>query len=361
MCSKTEQNTNPLDFCNFKTIMKRLVHIISPAFFGIVIYLLIRLVTDSHSLVNVWVERDWLTNGLELLGSTLIGYIFFAVLNKVHKKYDKKLSLHLNNKTLVQEIFELLAYIYITLNLTATVMAATTDNGLQLADFVVINTIPVLAILLLHTFYRSKFYLKEYVANAALLQEVKNDKLATELQFLKAQYHPHFLFNALNTVYFQMDESTAKAKETIEKLSDLLRYQLYEDQQVLVPIEKEVTFIKRYIALQKERLSTSAIIEEDFELIEGKIYPLLLMPLVENAFKYVSGKEKKVRVSTRLKKGAFCFEIRNSSEQIETQKEEGGIGLAHLHRRLELLYKKGANLTLKTENKQFVANLTLPL
>ena len=341
--------------------MKRFLKVLFPGLAGIAIYLLIRLITDSQSLVNVWQERDWLTNVIELIVSFSIGYIIFYLLRRIRLKYDRKLAHDLQVSLLYKEVMELLLYTYIVLNLTATMMATFTDNGLQLADFVIINTVPVLVILLIHAIYRSKFYMKEYIANQTLLQEIENDKLDTELQFLKAQYHPHFLFNALNTVYFQMDESTIRAKETLEKLSDLLRYQLYEDQQTVVPLDKELAFISRYVALQKERQPESATITEQFEAVEGKIYPLLLMPLVENAFKYASGNKKEITFKAVIQDNRFCFEAINSIQNVEASEKEGGIGISNLQRRLELLYKNSYDLQRSSDEHYYYAKLMLPI
>lgn len=341
--------------------MKKLLNILLPGLAGIIIYLLIRLITDTQSLVNVWLERDVFTNAIEIVVSFTIGYIIFIVLKSIRRKYDKKLTEELKISLLYREVLELLFYAYLALNLTATVMAIYTDNGLQLADFVIINTVPILAILVIHAIYRSKFYMREYIGNQTLLQEIENDKLDTELKFLKAQYHPHFLFNALNTVYFQMDESTDRAKQTLERLSDLLRYQLYEDQQSVVPIDKELDFISQYVALQKERQPESAKIVASFDRIDGMIYPLLLMPIVENAFKYASGDQREIEIKAGLLNGNFYFETRNSILSTDKPGEASGIGLSHLKRRLELLYKDKFELELIPDEHNFSAKLTLPI
>jgi Putative regulator of cell autolysis len=113
-------------------------------------------------------------------------------------------------------------------------------------------------------------------------------QVETELKFLKAQFHPHFLFNALNTIYFQIDEKNETPRRTIEQLSDLLRYQLYDVNQA-VTIEQEINFLLTYINLQKVRMKESLKLDVNFnpELKNQKIHSLLLFPLVENALKYV--------------------------------------------------------------------------
>ena len=131
---------------------------------------------------------------------------------------------------------------------------------------------------------------KDYAEQRIQLEKIKNDQLQTELKFLKSQYHPHFLFNALNTVYFQIDESNKAPRRTLEMISELLRYQLYGGNQK-VSILQEIDYLKTYIALRKLRMSERLRLRVEFppELNELNIYPLLFLPLVENAFKYVGG------------------------------------------------------------------------
>lgn len=104
------------------------------------------------------------------------------------------------------------------------------------------------------------------------------------------QYHPHFLFNALNTIYFLIDEENEEAIEAVELLSDLLRYQLY-DINMKVTIEEEIDYLRTYIQFQRLRMTKRLQFEESFnpELTGQKIHPLLFLPLLENAFKYIGG------------------------------------------------------------------------
>lgn len=341
--------------------MKRFFRRVQPGLIGVFIYLLIRLVTDSHSREIVWMKRGWQINAIELISSFLIGYVIFFLIKRVQNKYDLLFRENLKVSLLFKEAGELFVYSIVGLNLTATVMAATTDNGLQLADLVVINLIPTMVILILHAFYRSRYYLNAYTHNLTLLEKIKNDKLSTELEFLKGQYHPHFLFNALNTVYFQMDESKAKAKETIEKLSELLRYQLYEDQQEKISVSKELEFVNRYMALQKERLPETVSIYINWEQPKGEIYPMILMPLVENACKYVGGRKKEIKIAAHSENETFVFEVVNSLEAPASSFKENGIGLSHLKRRLNLLYKDNHLLDTYAEEGFFIGKLSVPI
>jgi LytS/YehU family sensor histidine kinase len=194
------------------------------------------------------------------------------------------------------------------------------------------------------------------------IEKISNDQLQTELRFLKAQYHPHFLFNALNTVYFQMDEDVSRAKQTIEELSELLRYQLY-DQQQQVSIRQELQYLQSYIYLQKSRMNDHLNLQVEFdEGLDGQqVYPLLLLPLVENAFKYAGG-EYWINISARLNNGQLQFEVSNAKPDIiPERKGRSGIGLDNLQRRLALLYPNRHTLAIHDNGKSFTANLNIGL
>jgi LytS/YehU family sensor histidine kinase len=179
----------------------------------------------------------------------------------------------------------------------------------------------------------------------------------TELKFLKAQYHPHFLFNALNTIYFQMDENTGAAKESIEKFSELLRYQLY-DQQQTVAVSQEIRYLVNFIQLQQTRSSEKLQLEVFFdERLNGQqVYPLLFLPLVENAFKYVGG-DYHIRIDGRVEGPEIRFEVGNSVPKEVPIRKEGGIGLENLRRRLELLYPGRHSLVAEKKDGNFDATL----
>ena len=192
------------------------------------------------------------------------------------------------------------------------------------------------------------------------IEKMKNENLQTELKFLKAQYHPHFLFNALNTIYFQMDDDVPGAKKTVGKFSELLRYQLY-DQQGLVRVQKELNHLKNFVDVQKERMSEKLNFEWKIDegLRDGKVYPLLFLPLVENAFKYVGGRYE-INIAAYKENDRISFIVRNSTCK-KQQNNKTGIGLENLKRRLTLLYPNNHSLTAKGDEDIFIAELKIPL
>lgn len=207
-------------------------------------------------------------------------------------------------------------------------------NGIVIADVVV-----VLFAFLTYQGTRLRQWEEAYADQHLLLEKIKNDQLQTELKFLRSQYHPHFLFNALNTAYFQIDEANPLPRRTLEMLSELLRYQLYGGHQK-VPIRQELAYLRTYIELQKLRMSERLQLEltVDPALEEQPVYPLLFLPLIENAFKYVGGA---YRIDIRFTAGpkqigmAVFNTLPSSADCLPSPR---GIGLENLKRRLELLY-----------------------
>jgi LytS/YehU family sensor histidine kinase len=233
------------------------------------------------------------------------------------------------------------------------------DDGMQLNDYVIANIITSLFMLLYFSVVRGNQYLQRYVQQKIELEKITNDQLQTELKFLKAQYHPHFLFNALNTIYFQMDENVAAAKKTIEKFSELLRYQLY-DQHQTVPIKQELQYMQNFMDIQKIRTSEKLQLDTtiDTALQEQQVYPLLLLPLVENAFKYVGGAYE-INIKARATKDGILFITENTLPTTPISEKANGIGLENLRRRLELLYPNRHELLIKKDKDHYHTSLQL--
>jgi LytS/YehU family sensor histidine kinase len=203
---------------------------------------------------------------------------------------------------------------------------------------------------------------EEYNRQTLLLEKMKNKQLETELNFLKSQYHPHFLFNALNTIYFQVDDENKNAKQTIEILSNLLRYQLYDINQK-VPIQKEIDYLKTYILLLQMRASERLVVESNFDLLlkEQEIHPLLFQPLLENAFKYIGGKYF-IHINLTLEGNKVVFTVKNSvNTTLQNMKTRKGIGIENLKRRLEILYPEKHSLKTELKENIFLAALVIML
>lgn len=224
-----------------------------------------------------------------------------------------------------------------------------------------VNVTVSIMLFLYYTMIRNRILFKNFTEQSLQLEKVKVDQLETELKFLKSQYHPHFLFNALNTIYFQVDEKNKEAKQSIEQLSDLLRYQLYDIEQE-VTIEQEINYLRSYLAFQQLRMTERLVLDMylDPELKEQKIHPLLFQPLIENAFKYVRG-EYSIQLEMKLNGNQILFEIKNSisPSQNTNNKKNKGIGIENLKRRLDLLYPNKYNLEIKQTESIFVVKMSI--
>lgn len=205
---------------------------------------------------------------------------------------------------------------------------------------------------------------KEWYLQRVRMRELEVEKLTTELEYLKAQINPHFLFNSLNSIFFQIDQENASARDTVSKFADMLRYQLYECRGDLALLEREYTYLRNYVDLQRLRKDDryQITLEVTGDLRDARIAPLLIMPLVENAFKHVSHFPADNLIRIRLTREATVLrvEVINTYE-IRPSAEAGGIGLTNLERRLELQYPGRYTLTLDRGKKTHTATLVLPL
>lgn len=193
----------------------------------------------------------------------------------------------------------------------------------------------------------------------------KNEKLQTELKFLKSQINPHFLFNALNNIYALSAIDTGKTQQSITYLSNMLRYVLYECDRPVVAIEKEIDYINNYIQLFTLKSSKSYPIATEIDLIDQsiEIAPMLLIPFVENALKHSNiGKNEDSFISIVLKsdENNIYFSIENSFGSEPTTKDNvGGIGLENVQKRLAILYPEKHLLTITSKDRIFSVHLEL--
>lgn len=201
------------------------------------------------------------------------------------------------------------------------------------------------------------------------LHEAETEKVNTELAFLRAQINPHFLFNVLNTIYFQIDKKNSEARSSVEKLSEMLRYQLYECTTDLIDISKELAYIENYVAVQQLRMEsgTDLQIRLPEEIGSFKIAPLLILPLVENAFKHVSSykdpTKNKLHITIRNEQDSqFVVNVQNTFNPLEARTPSGnssGLGLKNLERRLALLYPGQHSITRKRNETTYETTLKI--
>ncbi len=196
--------------------------------------------------------------------------------------------------------------------------------------------------------------------------QLRIEKKEAELNYLKAQTNPHFLFNTLNNIYSLARDKNDLAPESILRLSKILRFMLYETDGNFIAVEDELKIITDYIALEKLRYDDSLLVTLNANIENSKqpLPPLLLIPLVENAFKHgVSETRNKpfVDINLAVKQQQLLFIVKNSIEQdATTQEVKENIGLSNLRRQLALLYKD-YDLSVGQENAVFTSTLRINL
>ena len=194
---------------------------------------------------------------------------------------------------------------------------------------------------------------------------LKNEKAKTELMHLKSQVNPHFFFNMLNNLYGLVDQDAKKAQKLILKLSDMMRYSIYEGEKDTVLLSEEITYLQNYIELHKMRYHKIIDVQFNIEMKDNdyEIMPLLFIILLENAFKHgVENLRENAYVHINLvaRNNEVKFEIDNNFDSSENEHEDG-IGLKNLKRRLELVYPKKHTLTLSKTDTFYNAKLNILL
>ncbi|HEX6334458.1 MAG TPA: histidine kinase, partial [Flavisolibacter sp.] len=189
--------------------------------------------------------------------------------------------------------------------------------------------------------------------------------------FLRSQINPHFLFNALNTIYgTALQEKAERTSEGIEKLGDMMRFMLQENMQENIPLAREVEYLDNYIGLQRLRTDANPIVRIESAIQQPvapvRIAPMLLIPFVENAFKHgISLREPShIKINLELRGATLYFDVYNSKHEkqdTDPEKNKSGIGLNNVRQRLELMYPKKHELVIRETGREFFVHLTIQL
>ncbi|GLR18606.1 sensor histidine kinase [Portibacter lacus] len=178
-----------------------------------------------------------------------------------------------------------------------------------------------------------------------------------ELSLLRSQINPHFLLNAMNTIYSLVFLKSDQALQAVDKLSEILKYTLYENKEK-VTLKQELEHLENYLSLQKMRFAKDLNVTQEIDpnLLEMKIPQFLLLPLIENAFKHgeLQDVDEPVTITCYQEKGWAVFKVRNKIKKQEKD-EVGGIGLQNVQKRLELIYGSDQKLDIKDQNEHFSA------
>jgi len=196
---------------------------------------------------------------------------------------------------------------------------------------------------------------------------IEKEKLDTEIKFLKSQINPHFLFNVLNNIYTLTVLKSDKAPDNLMRLSEMLRYMLYDTNDGKVPLQKEIDYLENYISLASLKDSRGLNIKVDLDKSQPglMVAPLLFVPFVENAFKHSKIEDLKngfINVSLKTKNKNIEFVIENSIPNVAFKKDKvGGVGLPNTIQRLELLYPNKHELNISDNGKVYSVYLKLDL
>jgi len=205
----------------------------------------------------------------------------------------------------------------------------------------------------------SKYYQK-WLDQRKINVQLEKERVRAELDYLKAQINPHFVFNTLNNLYFLVDESNSKARRLIHEFSDLLRYQLYETGNQLVSLNDEVEYLRKYIAIQKIRKEEGFAVQFNVSgNLSQEVAPLLMIIPLENAFKYSeSGAGGRITVDLDSDGDRVRYKVENTiSQKVTSERTRGGLGLENLRKRLTLIYGERASFSLDLNGDIAIAEL----
>ena len=204
----------------------------------------------------------------------------------------------------------------------------------------------------------------DWFLNEKIKTNLENEKLIAELAFLKSQINPHFLFNSLNNIYSLAYQNSGKTPEAILKLSEIMRYMLYESNENKVALSDEIRYLKNYIELQKLRFKDMTYIKFGINgnVQDQTITPLVLISFVENAFKHglATDEENPISIILNVEPDKLFFQITNKKSS-QNKDDTGGIGLQNVKRRLDLIYKDQYRLHIDDINDMYNCELYLNL
>lgn len=210
------------------------------------------------------------------------------------------------------------------------------------------------------------FFVKRNIMFRRVNDEKEKLQKEMELNYLKEQVNPHFLFNSLNSIYSLARQQSSETPEVVMQLSELMRYQLESSKKDRVLLKEELEFIENYLLLEEKRLSKRCTIEFsiDGDISDYAIAPMLLIPFVENAIKHgaqSTNEKSTIDISVSMKNTTLRFRAMNSKPAKLTKSNREGMGLENVQRRLNLLYPKSHELKIDDTKKVYRVNLTIDL
>ncbi|MCT4698706.1 sensor histidine kinase [Tenacibaculum haliotis] len=300
---------------------------------GVILFFILVIVNDIHAQI--------IDNPITFIGIIITSLAFFSI---IATNFLKKYALF----TIVFYLLSIGYFLYIRVYIDDLNVYLQQEKEIK-----IILTIPFFILIFGWVFQQWKW-----------LKTIESKKAKAELALLKNQINPHFFFNTLNNLYGLTVEKSDDAPDVVLKLSDMMRYTIYMGKEDLVPLKDEVEYLQNYIELHKIRYQKKVDIQFHYiNISDVKIAPLLYIIALENAFKH--GIEKLtenayIHINISKKNNIILFEIENNFEKPEVA-QKTGIGLDNLKQRLQLLYPKKHELTIKKNNSKYKLSLKLEI
>ncbi len=342
----------------FSKILKK--HIKKEYFYHLVFWLSLFALTVASSASSMSWTKALITDFINVSFFAIIAYFNYFFLFPKYLK-DKNLLWHFVSLAIASLILT-------PIKTTILFMVSAGDDGLQ-SHYISNQSYMFLAIFFVGTSTTIYRVMNEWLIQQKDQNELQNKTLSSELNFLKSQINPHFLFNTLNSLYALTLQKSDDAPQIVLKLSEMMRYMLYECNEKEVLLSKEINYMQNYLDLEKLRHGSRMIInfkvKGDDEGI--KIAPLMLIPFIENSFKHGA--------STQTTPGYVDLELDIEDSKIElrlenskspsipkiSNKKSGGIGLVNVKRRMEILYPEKHTLLISESPNTYKVDLTLQL
>ncbi|WP_449439921.1 sensor histidine kinase [Pedobacter steynii] len=293
-----------------------------------------------------------------------IFYINYTLLIPLLIKENKKYGLYIISIILLMIMMSLIKTVIASLHVE-TILRHLSSSGT--VEYLPISTYAISALFISGFFIVVSSLLKlaiDWFGNERTQRNLESEKKEMELQFLKSQLNPHFLFNSLNNIYSLAYQKSDKTADAILKLSEIMRYMIYESNDSWVSLSKEIEYVQSFIELQKLRFKDGAAVEFTMngEIDNQQIVPLILISFVENAFKHGVANDPKnpIKINIIANQKILHFSITNKKNKYNKD-EMGGVGLNNVERRLQLLYPDRYKLNIVNSATHYTSELMLDI
>lgn len=292
-------------------------------------------------------------------------YINYTLLIPILVKQKKKYGLYMVSIFLLIAVMVVIKTIVASLNQDLFLSYFSESSGktmyLEITEYI------IFAIFISGFFIVVSSLLKfaiDWSGSERVQRDLLSEKRDMELQFLKSQLNPHFLFNSLNNIYSLAYQKSDKTADAILKLSEIMRYMIYESNDSWVSLSKEITYVQSYIELQKLRFKDGAAVELTLngEIDDQQVVPLILISFVENAFKHGVANDPKdpIRINIIANQKILHFSVSNKKNKFNKDLM-GGVGLNNVERRLQLLYPERYKLNIVNSATHYTTELMLDI